>query len=80
MSIIICSRCGQEKEAVAKPAFYTGEVAAQLKLHACVDCWQEWLNMQMMLVNEHRLDLMNPKTDEFLNQQVLAFFNIDQSK
>ena len=74
--IITCSRCGKEKEGVARPAFYTGDIAAQLKAHACVDCWQEWVKMQIMIVNEYRLDLMDPKTDEFLNMQVLAFFNL----
>jgi Fe-S cluster biosynthesis and repair protein YggX len=74
---IICSRCGFQKEAIVKTAFYTGEVKQKLQQHACVDCWQEWLRMQKMLVNEYRLNLMDPKTDTFLNTQVLAFFKLD---
>ena len=75
--MITCSRCGEKKEAITKTAFYTGDVGVQLKAHACVDCWQDWLKMQIMIVNEYRLDMMDPKTDEFLNLQVLAFFNLN---
>lgn len=79
MSVITCSRCGAEKEAVTKTAFYRGEVREKLLAHACQDCWGEWMKMQIMLVNEYRLNLMDPSTDDFLNKQVLAFFGIDDS-
>ncbi len=76
MAMITCSRCGLVKEAVAKPAFYAGETAALLREHACVDCWREWIAMQIMIVNEYRLDLTSPAADAFLNSQVLAFFRL----
>ena len=78
MAEITCSRCGESKEAVQNTAFYRGAVREQLQAHACQDCWAEWIKMQIMLINEYRLNLMDPKTDEFLNKQVLAFFNIDE--
>ena len=78
MAVLKCSRCGQEKKASQTRRFYTGEVKEQLKAHACQDCWEEWVKMQIMLINEYRLNLMDPKTDEFLNRQVLAFFNLDE--
>lgn len=76
MRIIQCSRCGNEKEAIEKTAFYQGEVRGRLLAHACQDCWSEWIRMQIMLINEYRLNLMDPKTDEFLNAQVMAFFRL----
>ena len=79
MAEVTCSRCGQVKEAVTNTAFYTGEIKEKLQAHACQDCWNEWIKMQIMLINEYRLNLMDPKTDEFLNRQVLAFFNLDDS-
>jgi Fe-S cluster biosynthesis and repair protein YggX len=79
MSIIQCSRCGKEKEAVEKTAFYQGEVRIKLLAHACRDCWTDWVRMQIMLINEYRLNLQDPKTDEFLNAQVLAFFHLSDT-
>jgi Fe-S cluster biosynthesis and repair protein YggX len=78
MPILKCSRCGQEKEGVQNTAFYTGEIKEQLLKNACQDCWDEWIKMQIMLINEYRLNLMDPKTDEFLIRQVLAFFKLDE--
>lgn len=79
MATLTCSRCKQEKEAVKDTAFFMGEVKQKLQSHACEDCWQEWIKMQIMLINEYRLNLMDPKTDDFLNKQVLAFFNLDEN-
>ena len=79
MPVIHCSRCDQDKEAVVKTAFYRGEIRERLLAGACQDCWEEWIKMQIMIINEYRLNLMDPKTDEFLNKQVLAFFNLDES-
>jgi Fe-S cluster biosynthesis and repair protein YggX len=67
-----------EKEAVAKTAFYSGETGRLLRMHACTDCWREWIAMQIMIINEYRLDLMSPQADAFLNSQVLAFFRLGQ--
>lgn len=78
MPVITCSRCGKEKEAVTKTAFYRGEVRDKLIANACQDCWDEWIKMQIMLINEYRLNLMDPATDDFLNKQVLAFFNLGE--
>ncbi|MDX9760205.1 MAG: Fe(2+)-trafficking protein [Bacteroidota bacterium] len=77
MAEITCSRCGMQKEAVHNTAFYRGEVREKLLAHACQDCWADWVKMQIMLINEYRLNLMDPQTDEFLNTQILAFFKLD---
>ncbi len=77
MALLTCSRCKQEKEGVAKTAFYTGDVKKLLLEHACQDCWEQWIKMQIMIINEYRLNLMDPKSDEILNKQVLAFFGLD---
>ena len=79
MAIVRCTRCGNEKEAVKNTAFYGGEIGDTLKKSACQDCWNEWIRMQTMIINEYRLNLMDPKSDELLNAQVLAFFKLSES-
>lgn len=79
MAEITCSRCGQKKEAVQNTAFYRGEIREKLLAHVCQDCWGDWIKMQIMLINEYRLNLMDPNTDEFLNKQILTFFKLDES-
>ena len=78
MAEITCSRCGETKEAVQNTAFYRGEIREKLRAHACQDCWGDWIKMQIMLINEYRLNLTDPATDDFLNKQILAFFKLDE--
>ena len=37
--------------------------------------WQEWLAHQITLINESHLDLADPKTRDYLNQQRDNFLN-----
>ena len=36
--------------------------------------WKEWQENQTMLINEHRLSLINPDARKFLTQEMLRFF------
>ncbi len=36
--------------------------------------WEMWKGFMTMLLNEYRLNLMDPQTDEFLRQQMDDFF------
>ena len=35
--------------------------------------WQQWLKQQTMLINEYRLNTLEAKTREFLNQEMQNF-------
>ncbi len=35
--------------------------------------WQEWLIMQTKLINEYRLDLLDPKAQSFLDSEMMQF-------
>ena len=37
--------------------------------------WKEWQGNQTMLINEHRLSLMDPDARKFLTQEMLRFFD-----
>jgi len=68
-----CSRCGQTGPALAKPP-YPGELGRQLVENACANCWEEWRTMEVMVINELRLDFMDPKSMEVLAQHIRDFF------
>ncbi|MCZ6875169.1 MAG: oxidative damage protection protein [bacterium] len=38
------------------------------------EAWEQWKGHLTMLMNEHRLDLMDPQTDAFIREQMEAFF------
>ena len=38
------------------------------------EAWELWKGRLTMLMNEQRLDMMDPQTDAFIRQQMEAFF------
>jgi Fe-S cluster biosynthesis and repair protein YggX len=41
--------------------------------HVSWEAWEQWKAHLTMLMNEHRLDMMDPKTDVFIREQMEAF-------
>lgn len=68
-----CSRCGKTKPGLERPP-YPGELGRLLASHACADCWQEWRAMEVMVINELRLNFMDPRSMEVLGQHIRDFF------
>ena len=42
----------------------------------CQACWREWLRAQVILINEHRLSLMDPEARKILEGQMRSFLNL----
>lgn len=76
MTDITCARCSQTRPAVTVVP-YTGELAEELQRRVCQDCWSEWEKVEVMVINELRLDFMDPKSPEILVQQMREFFCLD---
>ena len=72
MAKLKCTRCGQEKEALAE-APYPGELGEKVLKQTCADCWQAWVGQQLMLMNEYRLDPMNDEHSKFLDEEMRKF-------
>lgn len=52
---------------------YPGELGQEIFENISKEAWAEWQKKQTMLINEHRLNLMDPKSREFLEEQMKAF-------
>ena len=83
---IKCRRCGQKRPALGYAPIPT-ELGQQIGAEVCQPCWSEWLQKQNMLINHYGLDLTSPETQDFLFDNLKAFFfnagnmaNIDTSK
>jgi Fe-S cluster biosynthesis and repair protein YggX len=71
--MITCSRCSRTVPGLDR-APYPGELGRQLLANACGDCWAEWQNMEVMVINELRLNFMDPNSMEVLAQHIRDFF------
>ena len=68
-----CVKLGKEAEGLDRPP-YPNELGQRIYENVSKEAWQMWLNHQTMLVNEMRLNLMDPEAQKFLMQQMEAYF------
>ncbi len=66
---IQCTRCDAEGPRLAKAPFRT-ELGDRIQAKICTECWKEWLQHQTLLINHYGLDPREPKSREFLYEQI----------
>jgi Fe-S cluster biosynthesis and repair protein YggX len=71
-NIIFCTKLKKEAEALDK-APIPGPLGQKIHQEISKDAWNEWVNLQTMLINEHRLNLIDKKSRAFLLQEMQNF-------
>lgn len=71
-----CSRCGRpEAPALPKAPLY-GPAGKEILARVCADCWAEWQNAEVMVINELRLNFMDPGSQDILTQHMREFLHL----
>jgi len=73
-----CSRCSQPGE--APPAHrvpFTPEAKEKVLGSICAGCWKEWEQMEIKVINEYRLNFMDPQHRDMLQRSCLEFLQLD---
>ena len=73
---IECRRCGKSA-APPSDVPYTGPLGEEIRAAACATCWDEWLEAEVMVINELRLNFMDPKSQDVLMQHLREFLKLD---
>jgi Fe-S cluster biosynthesis and repair protein YggX len=68
-----CVKLGREAEGLER-APYPGPLGQRIFESVSKDGWQLWLRHQTMLINENRLNAMDPKARKFLAEEMEKFF------
>jgi Fe-S cluster biosynthesis and repair protein YggX len=42
----------------------------------CADCWAEWEKQEVMVINELRLNFMDPRSAEVLHQKLREYLGL----
>ena len=63
-----CAKLGVEAEGLEKPPF-PGVLGQRVFDNISAQAWQEWLKLQTMLINEHRLTPFEAKAKQFLAEE-----------
>lgn len=73
-----CAKLGQEAEGLDRPPL-PGEVGQRIYDHISKEAWQQWMRHQTILINEHRLSVIDPKHRAFLEEQMIKFLFEDSA-
>jgi len=68
-----CARCGRpDAPALPRPPL-PGKTGQEIRQRICADCWAEWQKMEVMVINELRLNFMDPASQATLDQHMRQF-------
>jgi Fe-S cluster biosynthesis and repair protein YggX len=74
---VTCCRCGREARALQHRPPLPGPLADEVVAKVCADCWLEWEKNEVMVINELRLNFMDPRSAEVLHQKLREFLGLD---
>ena len=74
-----CSRCNRTSGQLAGPPL-PGEDGLEVHQHICAACWGEWERMEVMVINELRLNFMDPKAQQILLQHMRQFLMLEDTE
>lgn len=78
MGDVKCQRCGETKTALGRPP-YPDAFGREIAEKICGDCWDETKRMQVMVINEYRLDLSDPRAQEILERATRDFLGFAET-
>lgn len=68
-----CVRCGRADAPALTRRPMPGPPGAEIQEKICADCWAEWQKMEVIVINELRLNFMDPESPKVLNQHMREF-------
>ncbi|MFV8780917.1 oxidative damage protection protein [Microbulbifer sp. SA54] len=71
---VFCRKYQQELEGLPNPPM-PGPKGQDIFEHVSAKAWQEWMAHQTMLINEKRLNMMEPSARAYLSEQMAKFLS-----
>jgi Fe-S cluster biosynthesis and repair protein YggX len=76
--MVNCVVLKQEAEGLARPP-WPGELGKRIFDNVSKEGWQRWVDHQTMLINEYRLNALDPNARRFLAEEMEKFLFGDGS-
>lgn len=67
-----CARCARTDGQLEAPPL-PGSTGREVAERICGSCWQEWEQAEVMVINELRLNFMDPKSLTILEKNMREF-------
>lgn len=68
-----CARCGKPDAPALARRPMPGALGAEMQEKICADCWAEWQKVEVMVINELRLNFMDAGAQATLNKHMREF-------
>jgi Fe-S cluster biosynthesis and repair protein YggX len=68
-----CSRCARPDAPSLARAPLPGKLGQEVVQRVCLDCWADWQKMEVMVINELKLNFMDPASQETLTRQMREY-------
>lgn len=68
MATVLCAKYNKELPGLEKAPF-PGQAGQDILEKISAKAWDEWLGIQTMLINEYRLNMMDPEARKFLSDR-----------
>ncbi|MFT6195336.1 MAG: Fe-S cluster biosynthesis and repair protein YggX [Cognaticolwellia sp.] len=69
---VFCQNLQKEAEGLSFQ-LYPGEVGKRIFDNICKEAWDHWQKKQTMLINEKKMNMMNPDDRAFLESAMVAY-------
>jgi len=74
---LTCVGCGQTGEPPAAHRVpFPGPVKDRVLGSICANCWKEWEGMEVKVINEYRLNFMDPQHRGMIQRACFDFLNL----
>jgi len=70
---VFCIKLGKELEGLEESP-QPGELGDRVFENVSKEAWKMWLAHQIMIINEYKMNLTDPKANDFLDEQMENYF------
>jgi Fe-S cluster biosynthesis and repair protein YggX len=77
--MVKCVKLGRELPGLDRPP-WKGEIGKRVYENVSKEAWQMWVDHSKMLLNEFRLNPLDPRSQQIMEEQMEQFFFGDGSK
>jgi Fe-S cluster biosynthesis and repair protein YggX len=76
LTCVRCQKLGDPPPAHRVP--FPPAAKEKVLASTCASCWKEWEDTEVRVINEYRLNLLNPEHRAMLQQACLEFLNVHE--
>ena len=72
-----CTRCTTRPAGLPRPPF-RGALGEEIQRRVCPVCWDDWKRAEVMVINELKLNFMEPASQEILSSHLREFLGLER--